>query len=59
MKVDLAYFRPPAPGRGDAQEFVPNLDQPIEVAVFFPAGSDVRDQVDGYLTDLVEGVGRS
>ena len=31
-----------------------NLDQPIEVAVFFPAGNEVREEVDNYLDDLAK-----
>ena len=31
-----------------------NLDQPIEVAVFFPSGNEVRDEVDNYLNDLAK-----
>ena len=36
------------------RKIVRNLDQPIEVAAFFPAASEVRDQVDNYLEDLAK-----
>ena len=38
------------PGRArSTRRIVRNLDQPIEVAVFFPAGNEVREEVDNYL----------
>jgi hypothetical protein len=50
-KVDLAYFRTTRPGEV-TRRIVRNLDQPIEVAVFFPSGNEVREEVDNYLGDL-------
>jgi hypothetical protein len=50
-KVDLAYFRTTRPGEV-TRRIVRNLDQPIEVALFFPAGNEVREEVDNYLNDL-------
>jgi hypothetical protein len=50
-KVDLAYFRTTRPGEV-TRRIVRNLDQPIEAALFFPAGSEVREEVDNYLRDL-------
>jgi hypothetical protein len=52
-KVDLAYFRTTRPGEV-TRRLVRNLDQPIEAALFFPAGSEVREEVDNYLTDLAK-----
>jgi len=52
-KVDLAYFRTTRPGEV-TRRIVRNLDQPIEAAVFFPAGNEVRDEVDNYLSDLAK-----
>jgi hypothetical protein len=50
-KVDLAYFRTTRPGEV-SRRIVRNLDQPIEIAAFFPSGSEVREEVDNYLQDL-------
>lgn len=50
-KVDLAYFRTTRPGEV-TRKIVRNLDKPIEVAVFFPAGNEVKEEVDDYLKDL-------
>jgi hypothetical protein len=50
-KVDLAYFRTTRPGEV-TRRIVRNLDQPIEVAAFFPSGSEVGEEADNYLQDL-------
>jgi gliding motility-associatede transport system auxiliary component len=50
-KVDLAYFRTTRPGEV-TRRIVRNLDQPIEIAVFFPSGNEVREEVDNYIQDL-------
>jgi hypothetical protein len=50
-KFDLAYFRTTRPGEV-TRRIVRNLDQPIEIAVFFPSGNEVREEVDNYLADL-------
>ncbi len=50
-KVDLAYFRTTRPGEV-TRRIVSHLDQPIEIAVFFPAGNEVREEVDNYIQDL-------
>jgi hypothetical protein len=52
-KVDLAYFRTSRPGEV-TRRIARNLDQPIEVAVFFPSANEVRDEVDDYLGDLAK-----
>ena len=52
-KLDLAYFRTSRPGEV-TRRIVKGLDQPIEVAVFFPSANEVRDEVDDYLSDLAK-----
>jgi len=52
-KVDLAYFRTTRPGEV-TRRIVSNLDQPIEIAVFFPQGNEVREEVDNYIQDLAK-----
>ncbi|HVV49325.1 MAG TPA: Gldg family protein [Polyangia bacterium] len=56
-KVDLAYFRTTRPGEV-SRKIVRNLDQPIEVAEFFPEGSEVREEVDNYMQDLARESGQ-
>jgi hypothetical protein len=56
-KVDLAYFRTTRPGEV-SRRIVRNLDQPIEVAVFFPQGNEVREEVDNYMEDLARESGQ-
>jgi hypothetical protein len=56
-KVDLAYFRTTRPGEV-SRRIVRNLDQPLEVAAFFPEGSEVREEVDNYLQDLAHESGQ-
>jgi len=52
-KLDLAYFKTSRPGEV-TRRIVKGLDAPIEVAVFFPAANEVRDEVDDYLGDLAK-----
>ena len=56
-KFDRAYFRTTRPGEV-TRRIVRNLDQPIEAAVFFPAGNEVREEVDTYLEDLAKESGQ-
>jgi hypothetical protein len=49
--VDLAYFRTTRPGEV-TRKIVRNLDKPIEIAAFFPASNEVKDEVDDYLKEL-------
>jgi ABC-type uncharacterized transport system len=56
-KADLAYFRTTRPGEV-SRRIVRNLDQPLEVAAFFPSGSEVREEVDNYLQDLAHESGQ-
>jgi hypothetical protein len=50
-KVDLAYFRTTRPGEA-TRKIVRALDQPVEVATFFPAGNEVREELANYFADL-------
>jgi len=50
-KVDLAYFRTTRPGEA-TRKIVRALDQPVEVATFFPAGNEVREELANYFVDL-------
>jgi len=52
-KIDLAYFRTSRPGES-TRKIVRTLDSPITVAVFFPNGNEVREEVDSYLSDLAK-----
>lgn len=56
-KVDLAYFRTTSPGES-TRKIVRTLDQPITVALFFPNGNEVREEVDNYFTDLAHESGQ-
>jgi hypothetical protein len=50
-KVDLAYFRTTRPSES-TRAIVRNLDQPVEIAVFFPNGNEVREEILNYMKDL-------
>ena len=50
-KVDLAYFRTTRPGES-TRNIIRSLDQPVEVAVFFPKANEVREEIMNYLGDL-------
>jgi gliding motility-associatede transport system auxiliary component len=56
-KLDLAYFRTARPGEV-VRKMVRTLDQPLEIASFFPSGNEVREEVDNYLTDLAKESGQ-
>ncbi|HVZ74201.1 MAG TPA: Gldg family protein [Polyangia bacterium] len=56
-KVDLAYFRTSRPGEV-VKRIIRTLDQPLEIASFFPDGNEVREEVDGYLKDLAKESGQ-
>jgi hypothetical protein len=56
-KVDLAYFRTTRPGEV-VRRIVRTLDQPLEIASFFPGGNEVREEVDEYLADLAKESGQ-
>jgi hypothetical protein len=50
-KFDLAYFRTSRPSEV-VRRIIRTLDQPLEIAVFFPVGNETREEVDSYLADL-------
>src|SRR6185369_5361653 len=50
-KVDLAYFRTTRPGES-TRKIVRALDQPVDAALFFAAGTEVRAEVENYFKDL-------
>jgi gliding motility-associatede transport system auxiliary component len=50
-KVDLSYFRTAKPGEA-TRKIVGQLDQPIQVSLFFPPANEVREEVQGYFDDL-------
>ena len=56
-KFDLAYFRTTRPGEV-VRKIVRTLDQPMEIASFFPEGNEVREEVDDYLADLAKESGQ-
>ena len=56
-KFDLAYFRTTRPGES-TRAIVRSLDQPVEVAVFFPSANEVREEVMNYFSDLAKESGQ-
>jgi len=56
-KVDMAYFRTARPGEV-VRKMVRTLDQPLEIASFFPGGNEVREETDNYLADLAKESGQ-
>jgi ABC-type uncharacterized transport system len=56
-KYDLAYFRTARPGEV-VRRIVRTLDSPLEIASFFPAGNETREEVDSYLKDLARESGQ-
>lgn len=56
-KVDLSYFRTARPGEA-TRKIVRTLDQPIDVSLFFPPASEVRDETSGYFADLAKESGQ-
>jgi len=57
QKVDLAYFRTTRPGES-TRKVVRALDQKLTVAIFFPNGNEVREEVDNYFSDLARESGQ-
>lgn len=51
VKWDLSYFRTAKPG-DSTRSIIRQLDDPLEVSVFFPPANEVREQVVEYLNDL-------
>jgi hypothetical protein len=56
-KLDLAFFRTARPGEV-VRKIVRTLDQPLEIASFFPSGNEVREEIDNYLADLAKESGQ-
>ena len=56
-KFDLAYFRTARPGEV-VTKMIRTLDQPLEIAAFFPSGNEVKEEVDTYLKDLAKESGQ-
>ncbi len=54
VKADFSYFRVAKPGES-TRKLVASLDEPLEVTLFFPPGSDAAELVNGYFDDLKEG----
>jgi hypothetical protein len=52
-KFDLSYFRTARPGES-SRKIVAALDQELNVSLFYPPASDVRDEVEGYFADLAK-----
>jgi hypothetical protein len=50
-KHDFAYFRTARPSES-THAVVRTIDQPVQVALFFPPASEVREQVAAYFDDL-------
>ncbi|HEX6836679.1 MAG TPA: DUF4350 domain-containing protein, partial [Polyangia bacterium] len=50
-KVDLSYFRTAKPGES-TKKIVEQMDQPIQVSLFFPPSNEVKEEVIGYFDDL-------
>jgi hypothetical protein len=56
-KVDLAYFKTTRPGES-TRKIIRSLDQPLDAALFFAAGTDVREEVVDYFKDLARESGQ-
>jgi len=52
-KVDLSYFRTAKPGDA-TRKVVRGLDEPVNVALFFPPANEVHQEVKEYFTDLAK-----
>jgi hypothetical protein len=50
-KADLSYFRTARPS-DSTHKIIRTMDQPIQVALFFPPSNEVRDEVATYFDDL-------
>jgi hypothetical protein len=53
VKWDLSYFRTAKPGES-THKIVQALDQALDVSIFYPPGNDVREEVEGYFSDLAK-----
>ena len=52
-KVDLSYFRTTRPGES-TRKIVQQLDAPLDVSIFYPPSSDVKEEVESYFQDLAK-----
>jgi hypothetical protein len=50
-KADLSYFRTARPGES-TRKLVRTMDQPVQVALFFPPANEVKEEVESYFDDL-------
>jgi hypothetical protein len=50
-KIDFSYQRTAKPGES-TRKIAQTLDQPVQVAMFFPPANEVREEVAGYFDDL-------
>jgi hypothetical protein len=50
-KADLSYFRTARAGES-TRKLVATMDQPVQVALFFPPANDVKEEVESYFDDL-------
>lgn len=50
-RADLSYFRTTRPSEA-VRKLVRTFDQPVSVTYFYPAGSDVREELRAYFDDL-------
>lgn len=52
-KLDLSYFRTARPGEA-TRKIVQQLDAPLDVSIFYPPSSDVKEEVESYFQDLAK-----
>ena len=50
-RMDFSYFRTARPG-DSTKKIVQALDKPVHVHLFFPPANEVREEVEGYFTEL-------
>ncbi len=49
--ADFSYFRTSRPGES-TKKIVAALDKPVQIHLFFPPGNEVREEVEGYFSEL-------
>ena len=52
-KLDLSYFRTARPGES-TRKIVQQLDAPLDISIFYPPSSDVKEEVESYFQDLAK-----
>jgi hypothetical protein len=55
VQADYSYFKTSEPG-SSTRKMVEGFDETVKITAFFPDVSEVRKEVAGYLTELVDGV---